>query len=434
MEFDPEKLEQRKQRREELRKRREQDQQKLKKTLIIGGSILGGLSILFVAAVILLAVMLNNYFNKTDVPTGESTASTAETETVATEPDASKTVIHFVAAGDFNVTDKVVASGGTNMDYRRMISDVLPVMADADLMAMNFEGNFIGAPYGTKTASAPAQVLTALAEAGVDMLQVCNSYTVRNGLTGMRSTISTIRANGIEPIGAYATKSEAREKGGYTIWEVNGVRVAVVAFTKGVSYSGKNTQIPSDGTGCVNLLYKDYYTKYVNVDNDGILDILERVKKEKPDVTVAMLHWGSEYNDTHSTSQEKIRKLLLNNGVDAIIGSHPHYVQEVEFDSKKGTVVAYSLGDFVGDSSRDGTQYSIMLDLEITKDNKSGKTKITNCTNIPIYHYQDEDGMIRVLRIESAMQAYDADYLDAVNKEVYEAMQTAKNKIEARVK
>ena len=52
------------------------------------------------------------------------------------------------------------------------------------------------------------------------------------------------------------------------------------------------------------------------MDTEGITSILNAVKAEKPDFTVALLHWGSENNDTISSTQESIVKLLQKNGVD----------------------------------------------------------------------------------------------------------------------
>jgi poly-gamma-glutamate synthesis protein (capsule biosynthesis protein) len=192
--------------------------------------------------------------------------------------------------------------------------------------------------------------------------------------------------------------------------------------------------LPKGSEDCVNLLYHDYSSKYVDVNTQRINDILSRVNKEKPDVTIALLHWGSEYNDTHSSSQKKILKQLQELGVDAIIGTHPHYVQSISFNRDQGTLVAYSLGDFISDGEKMGTEYSIILDVEITKNNKTGDTKISGYSYTPIYTYEDAEGMLKVLRIEPALFAYQANYLDRVSKEVYEDMQNAKSRIESRVK
>lgn len=420
MSFGQEEVERRRVLREELRQKRQQEQQNLIKRLTYAGVALA------VAAVIILAVVL---IGNAD---GKKPVDTRPTETVVkeTEPKGEQTVVHFAAAGDLNITDKVVSSGGAGMDYSRVFADVLPLLAEADLTVMNLEGNVVGAPYGTQQASAPVQMLNVLATAGVDMVQMANSRSIHNGITGLAATLSAIRTAGIEPIGAYASNNEFSDNGGYTLWEVEGVRIGVVAFTKGMD----NMALPAGSENCVNVLYKDYSSTYVEVDTDRITDILERMEKEKPDVTIALVHWGSEYNDTHSKTQEKIRDLMLENGVDAILGTHPHYVQQVDFDKEAGTLVAYSLGDFLGDRDRSGTEYGVVLNLEITKDNGEGTAKITGFDYQPIFTCQDAEGLLRVVRIQPAISAYEGGYLDKVSAEDYAAMVNALARIDARIK
>lgn len=425
MAFGPEELERRRQQRQEYEQKRRQEQQRLKQRLIIAGIVLA-----VTAVIILVAVLAGASRTEGDDPTSGTEIGTVQTAPEQTVSTTGKTVIHFAAAGDLNISDKVVASGGSSINYTDMIADVLPLLADADLTTINFEGNLVGPPYGTATSSAPLQILQALKMAGVDMLQVANSCAIDNGITGLDTTLTAIRAAGIEPVGAYATNADFEESGGYTMWEVQGVSVAVVAFTKGMD----NMALPTGSEKCVNLLYNDYSSKYVDVDTEGITDILKRVNREQPDVTIALLHWGSEYNDTRSTSQDKIRDLLQENGVDVIIGTHPHYVQPIEFNADAGTLVAYSLGDFISDADRMGTEYSIILDVEITKDNSTGETRVTGYSYAPTYSYEDEEGMMRVLRIEPAMFAYESNYLDKVTPEVYADMKNARERIEARVK
>lgn len=422
MAFGQEEVERRRQQREALREKREQEQQAFKNRLTFAGAALA-----VAAVIILIVVVIGKSAGKEPTATTQPTMGTASAETA---PLGDTSVVHFAAAGDLNITDKVVASGGVGMDYTKMIGDVLPLLAEADLTVMNFEGNVVGPPYGSTYASAPSQLLDALATAGVDMLQMANSRSISNGIIGLSATLQAIRAAGIEPIGAYATNEDFRDNGGYTIWQVQGVRIAVVAFTKGMD----NMALPVGSEKCVNLLYTDYSSTYVEVDTEGITDILQRVEKEKPDITIALVHWGSEFNDTHSTSQLKIRDLMLENGVDAILGTHPHYVQEVEFNQENGTVVAYSLGDFISDRERAGTEYGIVLDLEITKDNSTGTAKITGCTYSPIFTCQEEDGQLRVVRIQPAIEAYEGKYLDRVSTADYESMKNALNRIADRVK
>ena len=426
MAFDSEEIRKRQQRRRQEAQRRQERQRQLRKRIIIG---------LIAAAVILaLCGLVILLLQHTAQPSPTEPSANETTLPVQTQPTEPETVIHLAFGGDLNVTDKVVASGvsGDGYDYTDVFMDIVPLFAGVDAAALNFEGNLCGAPYGTQNARAPQALMEALSAAGVDMIQMANSCTINNGLLGLRSTLDGIRAAGMEPLGAYATPEEFEKSKGFTLRSIHGVKVAFVAFTKGVSSMG----LPEGSEDCVNLLYTDYTSTYQKVDTEGITEILEAVELEKPDVTIAMLHWGSEYNGQISGTQEQIVKLMQKNGVDAIIGTHSHYVQTIDYDEATGALVAYSLGDFYGDADKNGTNYSIVLNLEITKNNLTGQTKITEYECTPIYTMtQEKDGVgtTRILRIRDAIASFEANSIDKVSEETYNAMKAALKKIEARV-
>ena len=364
--------------------------------------------------------------------TQETTAETSEATVPGLEED--NTVIHIRAAGDLNVTDSVILSGASSngYDYTEAFMDVAPILADADLTVLNFEGNLCAEPYGTKSTSAPIQLAQALRACGVDMVQMANSCSVNNGVSGLSTTLDNFRSVGIEPIGAYKSEEEFQQTKGYTIVEIDGITVAFVAFTKGVGSRG----LPVGSENCVNLLYVDYATTYQEINEDGIRSILKAVEAEKPDITIAMLHWGSEYNDTISSTQKEIAELMTDNGVDVIIGTHSHMVQQIEYDETTGQLIAYSLGDFFGDATTAGTNYSIILDIEITRDNVEKTTRVTGYSVIPIYTLKESecDGQRRVVRIQEAMLAYENNFVDKITAEAYSAMTYALERIDKRIK
>jgi poly-gamma-glutamate synthesis protein (capsule biosynthesis protein) len=398
---------------------------------------------LVLAIIVLIGCGVGIFFLiRNNKPVSEPTLATVPPETVEeTVPPTEKRAswdkapvkIHIAAAGDLNITDKVVWSGQISGDfnYTNAFMDVAPILSEADLALLNFEGNVCGAPYGTETGSAPQQLLEALKNAGVDVLQVANSCSIKNGLMGLTATLSSIRAAGLEPVGAFSSADEFRKTKGYTICQVGDVKIALVAFTKGVGSLG----LPVGSEDCVNILYEDYYTTYQTINKKAIRNILRAAEAEKPDLTIAMLHWGSEYNEEISKSQEDVANLMLSEGVDVIFGSHPHLVHQIDYNEEKGTIVAYSLGDFFGDGERGGTNYSIILDVEITKDYETGVTKVTDYSYVPIYTLAENqcDGLRRVIRLENAMSAYELNFVDKVTDSCYENMQFAMDRILKRV-
>lgn len=418
---------------EELKRRRQQrkrQQQEARKKLILRLSIAGVILILCAVLIFTLADRNRPDPDLTEPPqtTPSTEASSVPEQTQPEETAPAQTVIHFAAAGDLNVTEQVIASGGTNYDYTDTFLDVAYLLAEADLATVNFEGNLCGAPYGS-SASAPESLMNALHSAGVDMVQLANSYAINRGVSGLHDTIDGVRQAGMEPVGVFKDKAEFESKKGFSLFEIQGIRIAVVSFTKGMD----GTTLPPGNESCVNVLYTDYDSTYQKVDTQRITSVLEDINEEAPDITIALLHWGSEFNDTISRSQKTICNLLQENGVDAIIGTHPHYVQQITFDPEKGQLVAYSLGDFIGDASRSGSEYSIVLNLEITRDNTTGTTAITGFDYTPLFTAVEEGKPIRVLRIREAIAAYESGYMDAVDQALYEDMVYALKRAEQRV-
>ena len=422
-------MEKRRQKREAQRKRRQTQVRRMRLTLAL-------------AAVLLIVCGVGIYKLTQSVDGGDgqpaqqvqtvpTTEETKETTPIQKSPI---TTIHIKAAGDLNVTDSVVNAGMAvnSYDFSPVFKDVAAILSDADLTVMNFEGNICGAPYGTETTSAPAELLTALRGCGVDLLQMANSCAINNGLNGLTATLRAIRAAGIEPVGAFASSEEFQKSKGYTMTEIQGVKVGFVAFTKGLGGRG----MPAGNEELVNILYTDYATEYKEIDKTRIISILKAMEEEKPDLTIALLHWGSEYNDDISKTQEQLVSLLRKNGVDVVLGTHPHTLQPIEFDESAGTLVAYSLGDFFGEADRGATNYSVILDLEITKDANAGTTKVTDYTLHPIYTVRENECVgnndRRVVRIGTALSAYNGNFLDKVTDSCKSSMEYALTRIDER--
>ena len=423
--------EKRRAKREAARKKREAEARRMRNRLILAFIALA----LCGVAIYNLTTEVREDLGLDQVQVEETKAAVKETTKPTTPIMKSPiTTIHIKAAGDLNVTDSVVNAGVSigGFDFGTAFKDVAAILADADLTVLNFEGNIYGEPYGTQNTSAPIELLQGLRNCGVDLLQMANSCAINNGLNGLKATLNAIRSVGIEPLGAYASEEEFRQSKGYTITEVQGIKVAFVAFTKGLGGRG----MPAGSENLVNLLYEDYATEYRKVDENRINTILKNVAAEKPDLTVAMIHWGSEYNEDVSSTQQKIISLMKKQGVDVILGTHPHVVQSIEYDDSTGTLVAYSLGDFFGDGERGATNYSIILDIEITKDDNAGTTKVTGYDYTPIYTVKENESIgtedRRVVRIDKAIEANQENFLDRINDTCKAGMEKALSRIEER--
>ena len=342
----------------------------------------------------------------------------------------------IAAAGDINITQALLDSankGDRSFDFSDMILGAAPLLSGADLTVANLEVNFCGAPYDPAAYNAPESLLTALAEAGVDLVQTANTVSVYNGVAGLNSTLEAVEQAGLLPVGTFSTEKDAKQAKGFTMVETKGFRVAFVAFTKGVG----NLRLPEGAEHCVNLLYTDYNTTYQNVDTEGIRRVLSRVQSEKPDIVIALLHWGSEYDSSISRTQEEIRDLMLQGGVDVILGTHSHLVGPLEMTTAQGETMltAYSLGNLMSTSEESEDSQGLVCKLEFTKN--GDQTELTGYYYDPIYlagKGKTGTGTFEILNIRDEISLYESQYVGRVSQEVYEALKRSLEKVELSVK
>ena len=100
-------------------------------------------------------------------------------------------------------------------------------------------------------------------------------------------------------------------------------------------------------------------------DRKSIQDALSKAEENDADFIIALPHWGTEYQLSHSSEQEEYARWLVENGVDFIIGAHPHVVQD--FDMIDNVPVVYSLGNAISNMSAANTQLELMATIRIIR-------------------------------------------------------------------
>lgn len=352
-----------------------------------------------------------------------------KTRQVAVTEDGAECKVSLAAVGDITLSEQQLRSAAQpdgTYDFTPVFSSVAGELTEADLAVGNLEGNFCGAPYDADAHNYPEALATALKAVGMDVLQTANTFTIQNGLTGLQSTVEALSDAGLDHLGTFVSQSD-RDSNAVLVRQINGVKIAMIGFTKGVN----NVRLPEGTEYCVNLLYSDYDTNYSNVNTDAITACVEEAKAVKPDIIIAMVHWGSEYDDGISDSQKEIEDLLFYNGVDVILGSHSHLVGKLsqrqitdKDGNKKNVFVAYSLGDFYGAGETAAARESLILQMEFTKYN-DGITQITDIHYTPIYIADcGEEAVCRfpVVHVQNAIELYENHYYDRVSDELYQTL------------
>ena len=329
------------------------------------------------------------------------------------------------AVGDIYLTKDMVNSYRGNSgvyDFSPLFAQITTQTAKSDLTIGNLEGTFAN----TTDGSYPDALAVALARSGFDILQTANSYSVYQGLSGLVRTKDIIEEQGIHALGTFRDREEF-ENENVLIKEINGIRFAFIAFTKGFSGMG----LPADSDYAVNLLYEDYATDYEDVDREGILALVNAAIAQKPDFIIASLHWGSENISGISSTQNSITKLLLNAGVDVILGSHSHRLEMVEritvtADNQpdRECIVAYGLGDFCSTATGKSST-SILLNLEFTKDHETGAHSISSVTYVPVSTVDngaEASPRFAVVPTVDACRLYENNYYLRIGKSAYESI------------
>ena len=405
-ERDDEMLEARRLRRMELKRKR----------MIRNRLILGGAALVLILLIVLLARGCGKKEETVPEPEVPAVANPVNKPEPAESKPAETTKATLSAVGDIMVYASQVEDAKKedgSYDFLPSLASVSTLLTASDVTVGNFEANFAGEPYeGFPNFSAPPSLADTLASLGFDVLQTANTYSIQDGLTGLAGTINTIRNAGMDTVGTYLSADDKAEHQ-VVIKEANGIKIAFIAFTKSVN----NMTVPPGSEYAVDLLCTDYDTTYSSLDREAITAAVTSAKAKNPDVIVAMLHWGSEFESGISTLQEDAAKLLIDNGVDVILGSHPHIVGKMEFrDVKVGgkdkrVFIAYSLGNFLVGNERGqannapGSFESVILNLEFTKEN--GKTSITGCNYVPLYIMDNGEEAINRYQVRSVYDVLD---------------------------
>ena len=246
-------------------------------------------------------------------------------------------------------------------DFSTYFANIKPIIEDADLAIANMEFTLAGKPYsGYPCFSAPDGYEDYVASCGVDVFLTANNHILDKGKLGVERTLarySEMETSGkVRHTGVSATPEDDRTRFPLMV-AVKGVRVALVNFTYGTNIKGDSD-----------------FPKVHLTDKKEIEAAVSRAKRIGADFVVALPHWGTEYVLTHSSSQEALANWLVGIGCDAVVGAHPHVVQDStvvsaldEGDLKKMPVV-YSLGNIVSNMSAANTQVGLMAKLRVVTD------------------------------------------------------------------
>lgn len=282
------------------------------------------------------------------------------------------------------VEESALQEDGT-YNFDAIFANTKEEITAADLALVNQEviigGEELGVS-GYPCFNAPYAAGDALVNAGFDVICHATNHALDQGKKGLKNCLNFWK-NSYPETTVLGINQMQEEQDNIYIYEQDGLKIAILNYT----YGTNGIEIPTDMPYAVNLLEEEKV----------LLDIQKA--EEQADFTIVCPHWGIEYQLEASNEQRKWTKLFLENGVDLVLGTHPHVIEPVEYlvDEASGNemLVYYSLGNFVNwtASSGDGIANRMvggMAEVMIGQDENGEGYVLDYAVTAVVCHLEDE--------------------------------------------
>lgn len=374
----------------------------------------------YIFLLILLIFLLFKIPSVLFAPENKDKEENLNTQQTATVPE--PITIHISAIGDImcHLTNIKNAYNPTSKDYdfSNVFKNIKDYTENADITIGNLETTFAGESRGYTgypTFNTPEILGENLKDIGVDVLSTANNHCMDKGYSGLVSTLNFLDQYDISHMG---TSRSEEEQNKILVKDVNGIKIAFLSFT----YGTNGITVPSDKSYSVNLIDKELIKKQI-----------ELAKAENVDVICVNMHWGVEYKLKQNSTQEDLADFLFKNGVDIILGSHPHVLEPMEKrtitlddGTTKDGFVIYSLGNFVSGQIYANTKSTVILDIQITKDSEN-KISIDSINYTPVYLYDKganakSRSRYTLIDIQKSISDYENGNDNSVSKSLYNTL------------
>ena len=294
--------------------------------------------------------------------------------------------VSLIMVGDILLHTPVAESGlmeDGSYDFTPLFENVSEEIKSADLALVNQEviigGEELGIT-GYPCFNAPYELGDALADAGFNVILHATNHTMDKGKKGVLNCLDFWNANYPQMpfLGIHESAEDAEE---IYVYEQDGMKIAILNYT----YGTNGIALPADMPYAVDLMEEEKVKR----------DLAKA--QELADFLIVCPHWGTEYNLGIDAQQEKWTKLFLENGVDLVIGTHPHVIEPVEWvtdDEGREMLVYYSLGNYVNWTSGTGDGVANrmvggMAEVELSR-NGQGEVKISDYDVEPLVCHLEE--------------------------------------------
>ncbi|MDR2534344.1 MAG: CapA family protein [Tannerellaceae bacterium] len=288
--------------------------------------------------------------------------------------------VTLLFAGDAMQHQSQLASARRNdgYDYYSYFKHLRAEIASADIAVVNLEVTLGGSPFtGYPQFSAPDEFAFALKDAGFNVVLNANNHILDRGSRGLRRTLDVLDAIPVAHTGAFRNYYE-RSILNPLIVVAQDIRFAMLNYTYGTN--GIVAQPP---------VVVNY------IDREQILSDIAKARSLNADIIVANMHWGDEYRLIQNQEQDALADFMIREGVDLVIGSHPHVVQPsramIDLHGNISNIVVYSLGNLVSGMIAPNTYGGQIVKVVVEK-SPFRQAVIKRAEYALVYRYKDSTG------------------------------------------
>lgn len=364
--------------------------------------------------IIILALIIGALFGIKVLKNNNENVGVANTQPEEIIPE--DIVVSIVGIGDTlchsqNFKDAYDAETDT-YDFSPMFKNVTRYFENANIAVGNLETTLGGKERGFSgypCFNSPDELAYDLKEMGIDILTTANNHSLDTGYKGLVATLDTLDRYGVLHTG---TARNQEEQNTILFKDLDGIKTAFLCFT----YGTNGIPLPTGKEYCVNLIDKDFMKAK-----------LEQAKNEGAELICVSMHWGDEYRIKPTNTQKELAEFLIKNGADVILGNHSHVPEPMEMkrvELEDGTTregfVIYSMGNFFSAQTQEYTRDTLIVDVQIRKNGKTGEINIDKATYTPVYVYDNginAKDRYELLDIEKIIRDYenaDSEYSESI--------------------
>ena len=391
------------------------------------------MSMMFLVAIVVLA---NTYYkekeNEENIYLNNGIDETAENSDLVNEE---VQYVDIISLGNLIIHQSQIdgAKQENSYDFSPSFQYIKKMILDSDISMGILEGALAGCePSGYPFFNSPDEVVDALKDTGIDIINYANNHIYDYEDVGLKRTIDVTKEKGLDVLGVKSTEEEKN----YLVKEVNGIKIGFLAYVFETSMINGHKTINSNilSTYSENLIntfnYNDLESFYKKIENE-----ISAMKSEGVEFIITSMHWGEEYNTYIEASQNEIAKRLNKLGVNIILGGHPHVIQPYEImrnESGHSTFVIYSQGNSLSNQSEQEIGVAESEDgimIKFTLEKKDGNVSLKEYKIIPTWVYKEEkvNGTYyhKIIPVEEAL-ADPKKY--GISSDVYERVKTSLNR------